>query len=102
VYKLHAQIELLKSKVHTARHHKKLAAGARCDLIECPNWVVDVEELNADMPTSYCSALLFVLDTRAHQKDPELGNFSASVDDIARWIKAVQKALDMRKDQHYQ
>jgi sorting nexin-1/2 len=101
VAKLHAQIQSLKSKVRAASNQNKLAAGAHCDLIECLNWVADAEEENAEMPTSYYSALLSVLDTRARQMDAELENFSASVDDIARWIKAVQKALDVREDRRY-
>ncbi|KAF4046667.1 PX domain-containing protein [Phytophthora infestans] len=101
VAKLHAQIQSLKTKVHTASQQNKLAAGAHCDLIECLNWVADAEEENAEMPTSYYSALLAILDTRARQMDAELEAFSASVDDIARWIKAVQKALDVREDRRY-
>ncbi|GMF37513.1 unnamed protein product [Phytophthora lilii] len=101
VSKLHAQIQSLKSKVRAASHQNKLAAGAHCDLIECLNWVADAEEENAEMPTSYYSALLAMLDTRARQMDAELEAFSASVDDIARWIKAVQNALDVREDRRY-
>ncbi|KAG3185613.1 hypothetical protein PC128_g13264 [Phytophthora cactorum] len=101
VSKLHAQIQSLKSKVRAASQQNKLAAGAHCDLIECLNWVADAEEENAEMPTSYYSALLAMLDTRARQMDAELEAFSASVDDIAHWIKAVQKALDVREDRRY-
>ncbi|KAG7384200.1 hypothetical protein PHYPSEUDO_002888 [Phytophthora pseudosyringae] len=101
VSKLHAQIQSLKSKVRAASHQNKLAAGAHCDLIECLNWVADAEEENAEMPTSFYSALLAMLDTRARQMDAELEAFSASVDDIARWIKAVQNALDVREDRRY-
>ncbi|GMF47300.1 unnamed protein product [Phytophthora fragariaefolia] len=101
VAKLHAQTQSLKAKVRAASHQNKLAAGAHCDLIECLNWLADAEEENAEMPTSYYSALLAVLDTRARQMDAELEAFSASVDDIARWVKAVQKALDVREDRRY-
>ncbi|KAK1931979.1 Sorting nexin-2 [Phytophthora citrophthora] len=101
VSKLHAQIQSLKSKVRAASSQNKLAAGAHCDLIECLNWVADAEEENAEMPTAYYSALLAMLDTRARQMDAELQAFSASVDDIARWIKAVQNALDVREDRRY-
>ncbi|EGZ24312.1 hypothetical protein PHYSODRAFT_556902 [Phytophthora sojae] len=101
VAKLYAQIQSLKTKVRAASHQNKLAAGAHCDLIECLNWVADAEEENAEMPTSYYSALLAMLDTRARQMDAELEAFSASVDDIARWVKAVQNALDVREDRRY-
>ncbi|KAL3672124.1 hypothetical protein V7S43_002787 [Phytophthora oleae] len=101
VSKLHAQIQSLKSKVRAASNQNKLAAGAHCDLIECLNWVADAEEENAELPTAYYSALLAMLDTRARQMDAELQAFSASVDDIARWIKAVQNALDVREDRRY-
>ncbi|CAH0521028.1 unnamed protein product [Peronospora belbahrii] len=101
VVKLHAQIQLLKRKVRAASQQNKLAAGAHCDLIECLNWVADAEEENSEMPSSYYIALVAVLDTRARQMDAELEAFSISVDDIARWIKAVQNALDVREDRRY-
>ncbi|OWZ24589.1 Sorting nexin 1 [Phytophthora megakarya] len=101
VSKLHAQIQSLKSKVRAASQQNKLASGAHCDLIECLNWVADAEEENAELPTSYYSALLAMLDTRARQMDAELEAFSASVNDIARWVKAVQNALDVREDRRY-
>ncbi|KAL4109509.1 hypothetical protein PRIC1_001208 [Phytophthora ramorum] len=101
VAKLHAQVQSLKSKARAASHQNKLAAGAHCDLIECLNWVADAEEENAEMPTAYYSAVLAMLDTRARQMDAELEGFSASIDDIARWIKAVQNALDVREDRRY-
>lgn len=101
VSKLGAQIQSLKTKVRAASHQNKLAAGAHCDLIECLNWAADAEEENAEMPTSYYSALLAMLDTRARQMDAELEAFSANVDDLARWIKAVQKALDVREDRRF-
>ncbi|KAE9035126.1 hypothetical protein PR003_g7990 [Phytophthora rubi] len=101
VAKLHAQIQSLKSKARAASHQNKLAAGAHCDLIECLNWAADAEEENAEMPTSYYSAVLAMLDTRARQMDAELEAFSTSVDDIARWVKAVQNALDVREDRRY-
>ncbi|KAE8901869.1 hypothetical protein PF003_g14097 [Phytophthora fragariae] len=59
--------------------------GAHCRLVGCLNWVADVK-----MPTSF-SALHSVLNTRARQVDAVLESFSANVDDITRWIKAVQK-----------
>ncbi|KAF4323173.1 hypothetical protein BBO99_00003424 [Phytophthora kernoviae] len=101
VSKLSAQIQSLKSKARAASQQNKLAAGAHCDLIECLNWVADAEEENSEMPTSYYSALLAMLDTRARQMDAELEAFSTSVDDIARWIKAVQHALDVREDRRF-
>uniref|UniRef100_M4BDI5 PX domain-containing protein n=1 Tax=Hyaloperonospora arabidopsidis (strain Emoy2) TaxID=559515 RepID=M4BDI5_HYAAE len=99
--KLRAQIQSLKRKVRAAHQQNKLAAGAHCDLIECLNWVADAEEENAEMPTSYYSALIVILDTRARQMDTELQAFSINVDDIARWVKAVQNALDVREDRRY-
>ncbi|UIZ20595.1 hypothetical protein KXD40_001043 [Peronospora effusa] len=101
VAKLNAQMQLLKSKVRAASQQNKLAAGTHCDLIECLNWVADAEEENSEMPTSYYIALLAVLDTRARQMDAELEAFSSSIDDIARWVKAVQNALDVRDDRRY-
>ncbi|CEG35601.1 sorting nexin 1 sorting nexin 2 vacuolar protein sorting protein 5 [Plasmopara halstedii] len=101
VSKLYTQMKSLKNKVRAASQQNKLAAGAHCDLIECLNWVADAEEENNEMPTSYYTALLAILDTRARQMDAELVAFSASIDDIARWIKAVRKALAVREDRRY-
>ncbi|CAI5731627.1 unnamed protein product [Peronospora destructor] len=101
VAKLHAQMQLLKRKVRAARQQNKLAAGTHCDLIECLNWVADAEEENFEMPTSYYVALQAMLDTRARQMDAELEAFSTSIDDVARWVKAVQNALDVRDDRRY-
>ncbi|TDH65825.1 hypothetical protein CCR75_005679 [Bremia lactucae] len=101
VSKLHAQVILLKRKARIASQQNKLTAGAHCDLIECLGFVADAEDENQEMPTSYYHALQAMLDTRARQMDAELVAFSASIDDIARWVKAVQKALDVREDRRF-
>lgn len=101
VSKLYAQIKSLKNRVRAAREQNKLAAGAHCDLIECLKCLADAEEENDEMPTSYYSALIAMLDTRARQMDADLVAFSASIDDVARWVKTVRKALAVREDRRY-
>ncbi|CAI5710285.1 unnamed protein product [Hyaloperonospora brassicae] len=101
VTKLRAQMQSLKRKVRAASQQNQLAAGAHCDLIECLHLVADADAEHAELPTAYYSALIAVLDTRARQMDAELRAFAVTVDDMARWVKAVQNALDVREDRRF-
>lgn len=101
---LDAQVAQLKAKVRAAHRQNKLSAGAYCDLIECMSAMADGEEERGEMPAAYFSAMLALLDTRARQMDGEFDKFATRVDSLARWVKAVQRAVAVREDRrlHYQ
>lgn len=104
VRELHAQVRVLKAKIHAADQQNKLTAGAYCDLIECLHEIADTEEAYSEVPTSDFSAVLALLDTRARQTDSELERFGLAAKDFSRWMHAVKLAISVREDRrlHYQ
>lgn len=104
VRELHAQVRVLKVKIHAADQQNKLTAGAYCDLIESLHAIADTEEAYSEVPTSDFSAVLTLLDTRARQTDSELERFGVAVKDFSRWMVAVKNAISVREDRrlHYQ
>lgn len=104
VKELHAQVRVLKSKIHVADQQNKLTAGAYCDLIESLHAIADTEEAYSEVPTSDFTAVLALLDTRARQTDSELERFGMAVKGFSRWMHSVKNAIRVREDRrlHYQ